>query len=131
MDEIQEKVKKASRFLDNFIKAITILSFLLFLISFYIYRFRAGDIYKNQVALCDTVWSQGLTQENPLTNPIHSYFLGYKNNCFNNAGRTSEVWGKVAFIAFDITFLLPLVYFGSKKVVKDSSEKIIRINSMT
>lgn len=129
MEEIEMNVKKASRFIGNFIKAITFLSFLLFLLSFYIYHYKSGEIYKNQVKLCDTVWSQGLTEENPLDNPIQEAFLGIKNNCFNNAGKTSEMWGKMSFIALDITVLLPLVYFGSKKVVKDSTDKIKRVNS--
>ena len=131
MDEIQLKVKKASRFIDNLIKAITFLSFILFSLSFYVYFYKSGDIYKNQVTLCDAVWSQGLTEQNPLDNPIHESFLIFKNNCFNNAGRTSEMWGKTAFIALDITVLLPLVYFGSKKMVRDSAEKIIKVNNYT
>jgi hypothetical protein len=129
MDEIQQKVRKASQFVDNFIKGIIFLSFILFLGCFYIYIYQSGEIYKNQVMLCDTVWSQGMTEQNPLDNPIQEAFLSVKNNCFENAGRTSQLWGKMAFIALDITVLLPIVYFGGKKVVKDTSDRISSVNS--
>ena len=128
MDDIGTKVVKASKFVDNLIKAVTALSFILFLASFYIYRYKSGIIYKNQVVLCDMVWTQGLTEQNPLENPIHESFLNVKNECFNNASRTTQFWGQLTFIALDITIILPLIYFGGKKVVKDSSEKINKVN---
>jgi len=128
MEELRKKVNKTSRIVDNLIKVVTVISFLLFLVSFYIYKFKAGEIFKDQVVLCDVVLSQGLTQQNPLDNPIHSALLGAKNNCFNNAGRTAEMWGKLAFMAFDISFLLPFVYFGSKKVVKDTHRNIVKVH---
>ncbi len=131
MEEIRVKVKKASNLLDNFIKIITLLTFLLSLISFYIYRYKAKDIYQKQVALCDTVWSQGMTEVNPLNNPIHTAFLDNKNNCFINAKITSEMWGSMSFISFSITLLLPSVYFGGKKVVKDTSDKIKKVNTLS
>ncbi len=131
MDEVAVKVKNTSRLIDNFIKLITLLSFLLFLFTLYIYKFKSGEIYKSQVAICDTVWSQGMTQTNPLNNPIQTAFLDNKNNCFDNARRTSEIWGKMSFIAFDISFLLPFIFFGSKKVIKDASDKIIKVNTYT
>ena len=130
MDDIDVKVRKASKFVDNLIKVTTFLSFILFVTSFYIYHYKADIIYKNQIALCDAVWTQGQTTQNPLENPIHESFLKYKNECFNNAGRTSEMWAKTAFIALDITVLLPLIYFGGKKAFKDSSEKIMKVKSM-
>ena len=130
MDDISIKVRKASKFVDNLIKVTTFLSFILFVTSFYIYHYKADIIYKNQIALCDAVWTQGQTTQNPLENPIHESFLKYKNECFNNAGRTSEMWAKTAFIALDITVLLPLIYFGGKKAFKDSSEKIMKVKSM-
>lgn len=129
MDEVEIKVKQASRFVDNFIKIVTVFSFILFASTFYIYLYKSGEIYKNQVVLCDAVWSQGMTEQNPLENPIHETFLDFKNNCFDNAGKTIQMWGKTAFIALDITVLLPLVYFGSKKVVSDSAEKIKKVNT--
>jgi hypothetical protein len=128
MDDIRMRVTKASNFIDNFIKAVTVLSFVLFAVAFYIYRYNSGVIYKNQVALCDIVWTQGLTEQNPLENPIHKSLLDVKNECFNNAGRTTRFWGQLTFIALDITIILPLIYFGGKKVVKDSSEKILKVN---
>jgi len=128
MDNLKTNVAKASNFIDILIKAVTVLSFVLFLVSFYIYRYKSGVIYKNQVSLCDMVWTQGLTEQNPLENPIHESFLNVKNECFNNAGRITKVWGQMAFIALDITIILPLIYFGGKKVVKDSSEKIMKVN---
>jgi len=131
MEEVTIQVKKASRFLDNFVKVVTFLSLLLFLISIYVYRYKSGEIYKNQVVLCDVVWSQGMTETNPLKNPLHEILLESKNNCFNNASKTAQMWSKTAFIALDITVLLPLIYFGSKKVVKDSAEKIKKVNELT
>jgi len=71
-----------------------------------------------------------LTDQNPLDNPIHESFLSFKNECFSNADRTSEMWGRLAFIALDISILLPIIYFGSKKVVKDSAEKVIRVDKL-
>ena len=131
MDEVRLKVENTSRFIDNLIKVVTFVSFLLFFASFYVYRYKAGEIYKNQVSLCDAVWSQGMTEGNPLEgNPIQKAFLGVKNDCFDNAGRTADLWGRVAFIALDITVLLPLVYFGGKKIVKDSAEKINKLHSL-
>ena len=131
MEEMRVKVKKASKFIDNFIKIITFLSFMLFLATFYISRYKSRDIYQNQVALCDTVWSQGMTDVNPLNNPIHTAFLDNKNNCFMNAKITSEMWGSMSFITFTITLLLPSVYFGSKKVVKETSDKIKKVNTLS
>lgn len=129
MDEVVVKVKKTSKAVDRFIKVITFLSFVLFAITLYIHKFRSGDIYKSQVALCDTVWSQGMTDSNPLNNPIQTTFLKTKNNCFLNAKRTSEIWGKISFISFDITILLPFIYFGSKKIISDTSNKIVKVNT--
>jgi hypothetical protein len=128
MYDFKTKAVKASNFIDNLIKAVTVLSFVLFLVSFYIYRYKSGLIYKNQVALCDAVWTQGLTEQNPFDNPIHESFLNVKNECFDNAGKMTRVWGQMTFIALDITIILPLIYFGGKKVVKDSSEKIMKVN---
>ena len=131
MDEVQIKVKHASRFVDTLIKIVTFLSFILFFASFYVYRYKSGEIYKNQVALCDTVWSQGMTEGNALDiNPIQEAFLGVKNDCFDNAGKTADLWGRVAFIALDITVLLPLIYFGGKKMVRDSADKINKLHSL-
>jgi hypothetical protein len=128
MDEIKTKIVDASNFVDKLIKAVTVLAFVLFMVSFYIYHYKSGVIYKNQVVLCDMVWSQGLTEQNPLENPIHDSFLNVKNECFNNAGRTTQFWGQLTFIALDITIILPLIYFGGKKMVKDSSDKINKVN---
>ncbi len=131
MESVKTKVKDTSKWIDNFIKVITLLSLLLFLVTLYISKYRSGDIYKSQVTVCDTVWSQGMTEENPLNNPIHSMFLENKNNCFDNARRTAQLWEKISFISFGISLLLPSIYFGGKKVIKDTSEKIIRVNNMT
>jgi len=49
MDEIEQKVKVASRFADNFIKVIAVTSFVLFVVSFYVYHYKSGEIYKRQV----------------------------------------------------------------------------------
>ncbi len=124
MDNFKVKVKKTVSFTDTLIKVVTFLSFILFASTFYIYHYKAGEIFKNQSALCDAVWSQGMTETNPLKNPIHESFLTFKNNCFNNASLTAKLWGQIAFIALDITIILPVVYFGGKKVVRDSAEKI-------
>lgn len=131
MEEVTLKVKKASHFLDKLIKVTTFISFLLFAVSIYVYKYKSDDIYKNQIDVCDAVWSQGMTDTNPLNNPIHESFLTFKNNCFNNAVKTTQMWAKTAFIALDITVLLPLLYFGSKKVVKDSADKIKKVHELS
>jgi len=130
MEGVELSVRKASRFIDNLIRVVTFISFLLFAGSFYIYHYKSGEIYKNQIVLCDAVWTQGQTQENPLDNPIHESLLVFKNECFNNATRTVQMWGQVSFIALGITMLLPLVYFGGKKVIKDSTDRIMRVKSL-
>lgn len=131
MESVKTQVKNTSKWIDNFIKVITVISFLLCAITLYVSKYRSGTIYKSQVVVCDTVWSQGMTEQNPLDNPIHTMFLENKNNCFDNARRTSELWEKISFISFFITLVLPLIYFGGKKVIKDTSDKILRVNSMT
>ncbi len=130
MEQVELSIKKASRFVDTLIKIVIFISFCLFALSFYIYHYKAGIIYKNQMALCDAVWTQGQTSQNPIENPIHEAFLGFKNECFNNAGKTAEMWAQTSFIALGITVLLPLIYFGGRRVVKDSSEKIIKVNTL-
>jgi len=131
MEEVQIEISRATRFVNNLVKAVAFLSFLLFLLSFYIYKFKAGGIYQKQVKLCDVVWSQGMTETNPLDNPIQSAFLDVKANCIKNATHTVNLWGETAFIALDISILLPLVYFGSKKLVKDTTDKYIKKQTLT
>lgn len=128
MEEIKFKVNRFRRFIDNVVRAVTFLSFLLFLLSFYIYKYKSGEIYKKQVALCDVVLSQGLTQQNPLENPIHSFFLTSKEQCFANASTAVNYWIRTAFIALDITILLPTVYFGGRKWATDAAGKLVKKN---
>ncbi|HLE48723.1 MAG TPA: hypothetical protein VI819_01705 [Patescibacteria group bacterium] len=126
MEEIQYRVNRFKRGVDNFVRVITFIAFLLFLLSFYIYKFKAGKIYQNQVALCDVVLSQGLTQDNPLDNPIHSFLLSSKDECFTNASKAVNSWVRTSFIALDITILLPLVYFGGGRLASETASKLAK-----
>ena len=119
-------IPSATRFVDTMVKIATVLSFCLFLLSLYIYRFQAGSLYKRQITVCDVVLSQGIgTNERP-DNALQSLFMNAKSDCFARATRTTDIWSKLAFIFLDMTLLIPLVYFGGKRLVKDTTEKIIK-----
>jgi hypothetical protein len=130
MEEVQIHISRLTRFVDILVKFVTFISILLFLLCFYIYRYQAGEIYKKQVALCDTVWSQGMTNSNPLENPIQSAFLGVKANCMEQATANVSMWSKLVFMFFDISIILPLIYFGGQKLVKDTTNIYLKKKSL-
>jgi hypothetical protein len=130
MDEARIDVSRASNFVDILVKITIVLSFCLFLMSFYIYRFKAGVFYKRQIAVCDVVLSQGITDNSRNTNYIQQLFLEAKSDCLARAVRTMDIWGKIAFISIDITVLLPIVYFGGKRLVKRTTQKLIKKESL-
>jgi hypothetical protein len=130
MDEARIDVSRASSFVDILVKITIILSFCLFLLSFYIYRFKAGAFYQRQTIVCDVVLSQGITDNSRNTNYIQQLFLEAKSDCLARAVRTMDLWGKIAFISIDITVLLPIIYFGGKKLVKQTTQKLIKKESL-
>ena len=130
MDKARIDVSHASSFVDILVKITIILSFCLFLLSFYIYRFKAGSFYQRQTIVCDVVLSQGITDNSRNTNYIQQLFLEAKSDCLARAVRTMDLWGKIAFISIDITVLLPIVYFGGKKLVKQTTQKLIKKESL-
>ena len=121
-------ITSATHFVDTMVKIAIVLSFCLFLLSLYIYRFKAGVFYKRQVAVCDVVLSQGLGTNQSVDNAIQRMFIDAKTDCFARATRTTDIWGKVAFLSLDMTILIPIIYFGGKRLVKDTKEKIIKKN---
>src|SRR4030042_4084998 len=127
-DGAQIDIPAATRFVDTVLKIAIVLSFCLFLLSLYIYRFQAGSLYKRQVAVCDTVLSQGIGNNERPDNAIQRLFIDAKSDCFARATRTTDIWGKVAFLSLDMTVLIPMIYFGGKRLVKDTKEKIIKKN---
>jgi hypothetical protein len=122
----QIDISSATRFVDTIVKIAIFLSFALFLLSLYIYRFKAGTLYQKQIAVCDVVLSQGIEDNTKTDNPIQRLFIGAKSDCFARAVRMSDIWSKIAFISLDITLLIPIVYFEGKKLVKNTAEKIIK-----
>ncbi|OGM36378.1 hypothetical protein A3E41_04790 [Candidatus Woesebacteria bacterium RIFCSPHIGHO2_12_FULL_38_9] len=131
MEEVKIENSRATRFVSMLVKLTAFVSFLLFVLTFYIYKYRAGNIYKRQVAICDAVLSQGLANNSTRENFIQRLFTGAKSNCFERASRTVGVWAKISFIALDVSILLPLVYFGGGKLMKDTTEKIIKRDTLT
>jgi hypothetical protein len=130
MDEARIDVSRASNFIDILVKITIVLSFCLFLLSFYIFHFKAGAFYQKQIAVCDVVLSQGITDNSRKTNYVQQLFLEAKSDCLARAVRTMDIWGKIAFISIDITVLLPIVYFGGKKLVRETTQKLIKKESL-
>jgi hypothetical protein len=126
MDEAKIDIPQATHFFDVLVKITVVLAFSLFLLSLYIYRFKSGALYIKQIAICDAVLSQGISDNSRNVNPIQNLFIEAKSDCFARAVRTIDIWGKIAFISLDITILLPIVYFGGKRLVKDTTEKVIK-----
>jgi hypothetical protein len=122
----QINISSATHFVDTMVKIAIVLSFCLFLLSLYIYRFKAGVLYKRQVDVCDAVLSQGIGTNQRSDNAIQRLFIDAKSDCFARAIRTTDIWSKIAFISLDITLLIPIVYFGGKRLVKDTTDKIIK-----